>query len=118
MGNVSDLSFMGSLRSRPNAREKDIVEQSIIFADFQPNMEIGRRSLRGHVGQFHEAFTAGRHAARRRRAFVMWSVCAFMGLDAMIWEYVRHHYVTAALAPVFFLLVMPWLGRKWFKPVD
>jgi len=70
------------------------------------------------VSQFREAFNAGRDAVKRRRVFMMWSLCAFMGLNAMIQEYVRHNYVTAALAPVFFLLVLPWVGRKWYSPSE
>jgi hypothetical protein len=70
------------------------------------------------VSQFREAFNAGRDAVKKRRVFMMWFLCVFMGLNAMIQEYGRHNYVTAVLAPVFFLVVLPWLGRKWFKSTD
>jgi hypothetical protein len=67
------------------------------------------------MSQFREAFNAGREAVKKRRVLMMWCLCGFMGLNAMIQEYLRNNYVTAALAPVFFLLIMPWVARKWFR---
>jgi hypothetical protein len=45
-------------------------------------------------------------------------LCVLMAVVATIQEYSEHRYVLAALAPVFFLLVMPWLGWRWIKPKD
>ena len=67
---------------------------------------------------FNKAFDAGRNAARNRRTTLMLCVLALMAVVATIQEYLEHRYVSAALAPVFFLLVMPWLGWRWIKPKD
>ena len=68
------------------------------------------------VTDFQKAFEAGRNAVRKRRTALLLSILAFMAADASIYECLHHHYVLAVLSPVFFLIVMPWLGWRWFRP--
>ena len=70
------------------------------------------------MSRFAKAFDAGRNVVRNRRTALLLSVFAFMAVDATITEYLEHRYVSAVLAPVFFLLVMPWLSWRWIKPRD
>ena len=70
------------------------------------------------MSRFNDAFEAGRNAVRDRRTALLVCVLAFMAGLATIQEYSERHYVLAVLAPVFFLLVMPWLGGRWIKPRD
>jgi hypothetical protein len=53
---------------------------------------------------------------RSRHTALLVSVLAFMAVDTSIYECVQHRYVLAVLSPVFFLILMPWLGWKWIKP--
>jgi hypothetical protein len=76
-----------------------------------------REQLQGdQVSRFDIAFEAGRDAVRNRRTALLLCVLAFMAGFTTIQEYSERHYVSAVLAPVFFLLVMPWLGWRWIKP--
>jgi hypothetical protein len=75
-----------------------------------------RNTIASTVTDFQEAFEAGRNAVRNRRTAMLFSILAFMAGDTIIYECLHHHYVLAALSPVFFLIVMPWLGWKWIRP--
>jgi len=68
------------------------------------------------VTDFQKAFEAGRNAVRNRRTALLLSILAFMAADTIIYECLHHHYVLAVLSPVFFLIVMPWLGWRWIRP--
>jgi hypothetical protein len=70
------------------------------------------------VSKFSDAFGASCNAVKNRRTALLLSVLAFMAVDTAIREYSEHKYVLAVLAPVFFLVVMPWLGWNWIKPKD
>jgi hypothetical protein len=70
------------------------------------------------MSSFDKAFDAGRNAVRNRRTALLLCVLAFMAGLTIIQEYSERHYILAVLAPVFFLLVMPWLGWRWIKPRD
>jgi|HubBroStandDraft_2_1064218.scaffolds.fasta_scaffold2019175_1 hypothetical protein len=67
------------------------------------------------MSNFDKAFDAGRDAVRKRRNALPLVVCAFMAAFAAFQEYSAHRYLLAALAAVFFLVVMPWLGQAWMK---
>jgi uncharacterized membrane protein YqjE len=67
------------------------------------------------MNQFRKAFESGQHAVEKKRTTLLYVVLIFMALTIMVEELVAHRYVLAALAPVFFLVVMPWLGKGWFK---
>lgn len=41
-----------------------------------------------------------------------------MAAVATLQEYSAHHYLLAALAVVFFLVIMPWLGWAWMNPEE
>jgi hypothetical protein len=68
------------------------------------------------MSNFGKAFEAGRDAFKKRRTVLLFAACAFMALDVAIHECVAHRYLAAALAVLFFLIVMPWLGWAWIKP--
>jgi hypothetical protein len=68
------------------------------------------------MSRFNKAFDAGRVAVKNRRTALLLCVLALMAVVATVQEYSEHSYLSAALAPVFFLLVVPWLGWKWIKP--
>jgi hypothetical protein len=64
------------------------------------------------VTDFRRAFGIGRNAVKNGRTAVLLSVLVFVAADASIHEGLHHHYVLAALFPLFFLIVMPWLACK------
>ena len=41
-----------------------------------------------------------------------------MAVDATIHEYFEHNYALAAVATMFFLVIMQWLGWRWIKSQD
>jgi hypothetical protein len=43
------------------------------------------------------------------------STCAFLAVLIGVFQWAEHHYVRAVLAVVLFLVVAPWLGRRWIK---
>ena len=70
------------------------------------------------MNQFRKAFDAGHDAVQNKRGFLLLSVCAVMGILAMVEEISAHRYILVAFALVFFLAVMPWLGWRWIKPEE
>jgi hypothetical protein len=70
------------------------------------------------VSRFDKAFDAGRTAIKNRRPTLLLCVLAFMSVVTSVQEYFEHHYALAVLAPLFFLLAMPWLGWRWIMPQD
>jgi hypothetical protein len=68
------------------------------------------------VTDFQRAFESGRNAVRNRRTALLLSVLILMAADTSIYEYLHRRYVLAALCPVFWLIVMPWLGWRWIRP--
>jgi len=70
------------------------------------------------VRKFDEAFTAGRNAVKNRRTLLFLVLSAFMGIDAAIHEVRAQRYVTAILAPIFFLIIAPWFGWNYIKPQE
>jgi len=61
------------------------------------------------VSRLSKALDAGRGAVK---IDVRFSYCS----DAALHESMEHRYWEAALAIVFALIVMPWLGWNWIKP--
>jgi len=70
------------------------------------------------VSQFREGFEAGQKTVGKKRATVLYAVVASMGVMIMVEELLAHRYFLATLAPVFCLLMIPWLCREWLKPDD
>lgn len=63
-------------------------------------------------------FDDARNVLKNRRTCLLLLVTAFMGVDAAVVESLKHNYVKAILALVFFLVVFPWSGWNYIKPQD
>jgi len=69
------------------------------------------------MSQFRKNIEARQFIARNRPA-LLWVSCVCMAGVAIADELVAHDYLSAANAPVVFLVIVPWLGWRWFKPTD
>lgn len=53
------------------------------------------------------------HASPADKIDRLLSGCAFLAVLIGVLQWAEHHYVRAVLAAVLFLIVAPWLGRRW-----
>ena len=68
------------------------------------------------MSEFRKAFEAGQNAVEKKRTMLLYAVLALMALSAAVRELLARNYILAVLALVFFLVVMPWLGKAWLRP--
>jgi hypothetical protein len=43
------------------------------------------------------------------------SVCACLAVFMGIFQWAEGHYLRAVIAAVFFLVLVPWLGKRWIN---
>jgi len=62
-----------------------------------------------------ESKTGNLKAARTDRLLY---VCAVAAVTIGVFQWAEEHYLRALLAAVVFLVVIPWLGKKWINRSD
>jgi len=65
------------------------------------------------MSKWSDGYQAGQRVVDKRKTSIMWIVCTSMCLTTIVEELLRQRYVLAAIAPVFFLVVVPWLWKTW-----
>jgi|HubBroStandDraft_2_1064218.scaffolds.fasta_scaffold277848_2 hypothetical protein len=60
-------------------------------------------------------FTSLKSRSKADQIHDLLSMCAFFAVLYMVFELASHRYWKAAGAALAFLLVIPWLGKRWIN---